>query len=146
MSSRRQKRITEFGRTAGQLSVSLIVAGETLAGHPHQKLIEGAISFWRAGVALNSDKVCFGCRKPFGKPFKFAPVNVSPCPAARAPGACLLAVGSFAPHAAIGALCTACVSKSDSEIDQAAARMLRRITGPSGRWIDPPPNPQGVRQ
>jgi hypothetical protein len=49
----RRQRITKLSReNAGrQLSTSLIAAGENLAEHPHRRLIEGAISFWRAGAA-----------------------------------------------------------------------------------------------
>lgn len=126
-SSRRVRSVAEFGRDAGQLSVSLIQTSESLAGHPHRKLIENTISFWRRGAARQSDKVCFSCQAAFG--------------AGRAvPCAFLVAVGSSnATSAAIGGLCTACFAKTDAEIDQAATRMLRRITGPRGHWIDPRP-------
>jgi hypothetical protein len=125
--SQRVRDVAEFGNSAGNLSASLIVDGESLAGHPQQGLINGAISFWRAGAARRSAKVCFDCRAAFG--------------IGRAtPGAFLVAIGANASDAAIGGLCTTCFhAKTDAEIDQAAARMLRRITGPRGRWLDPRP-------
>ena len=124
------KQVAEFGHdNAGrQLTTSLILAGEDLVGHPQRRLIDGAISFWRAGAARNSDKICFGCRAAFGI-------------GRAAPGAFLIAIGASVSDAAIGGLCTACLhAKTDSEVDMATALMLRRLTGPRGRWLDPLPS------
>ena len=147
-----RQRISEFSReNAGrQLSTSLIAAGENLAGHPHRRLIEGAISFWRAGAAQFRQGL-FGCDTAFG--------------IGRAvPGAFLvsIAANTNASDAAIGGLCTACFhAKNDVELDAVAVRMLRRLTSPRCRWLDPLPsrygnearhpplwplNPQGIRQ
>ena len=106
----RRQRIAEFSREASLLSTSLIAADENLAGHPHRRLIEGAISFWRAGAARHSDKVCFGCRNAFGI-------------GRAAPGAFLVAIrATNASDAAIGGLCTACFyAKTGGELDQVAA-------------------------
>jgi hypothetical protein len=125
----RGRQIKQFGRDASLLSTNLITAGENLAEHPHRIPIEGAIGFWRAGAARNSDKVCFGCRTVF---------NIGRA----VPGAFLvsIAIGANSSSAAIGGLCTACFAKTDAEIDQAAARMLRRITGPRGHWLNPLPS------
>jgi hypothetical protein len=111
-----------------KLTVSLILTGENLAGHPQQRRIDSAISWWRAGAARNSDKACFACHAAFGI-------------GRAAPGAFLVAIGTRISDAAIGGLCTTCLhAKTDAEIDQAAATMLRRITGPRGRWLDPHPS------
>ena len=122
--SKRTRSVAEFGKDAGQLSVSLILVNESLAEHPHRRLIENTIAFWRAGAARDSDKICFGCQATFG-------IDRA------VPGAFLVAIGTGTSSAAIGVLCTACLAKTDDEIDHAATRMLRRITGPRGHWLDP---------
>ena len=120
-------------RNAGrQLSTSLIAAGENLAGHPHRRLIEGAISFWRAGAAQFRQSL-FGCDTAFG---------IGPA----VPGTVLvsIAANTNASDAAIGGLCTACFhAKNDVELDAVAVRMLRRLTILRCRWLDPLPTRYG---
>ena len=64
----RRRLFAEFTRdkVGRELRTNFILAGDFLVGHPDEKAISGAISWWRAGAARNSDKVCFGCRAAFG--------------------------------------------------------------------------------
>jgi hypothetical protein len=109
-----------------QLSVSFVPADDSLLGHPDEKQVAGSISFWRGSLARGGAKICFGCSGAFA--------------AGRAPGAFLIAIGSTT-DAAVGAMCVECFrTKTDVEIDTAAALMLRRVVGPNGRWLDPLPS------
>jgi hypothetical protein len=121
----RRKLTAEFTRDniGRELRTNFIFSGEFLAGHPDEGAISAAISWWRAGAARDSDKVCFACRTIFG--------------VGRAnPGAFLVSIGANASDATIGALCTSCLREnSDREIDAAATLMLRRILPPVAAFL-----------
>jgi hypothetical protein len=124
----RSRRLAHFSESAAAVATNMIIAGESLAGHPHQKLITGAIGHYARGCKPGAGKCCIGCRLHFiGGELRSK--------------AFLVSTSAVAPDtAATSAFCPRCWdSKSDAEIERACVFILRRIL-PRGRFLDPTPS------